>query len=115
MRSGCGGRVRLMLLLSLMVLVGEYRLDAQRAHDAGRDADAGGAGKVFQTKWLVHVLTFSLPRTTVAPSVVRTWDEIHRLERELVLADAGGAAQRVRDRAGYRNGSDLAQCSGLVV
>jgi hypothetical protein len=44
-----------MLLLSLVVLVGEYRLDAQGADDAGRDADTGGAGKVLQTKWLVHV------------------------------------------------------------
>ena len=55
MRSGCGRRVRRMLLLSLVVLVGEYRLDAQGAYDAGRDTDAGGAGKVLQTKWLVHV------------------------------------------------------------
>src|SRR4029450_3467912 len=59
--------------------------------------------------------TFSLLGTTVARSVVRTWDEIHRLERELVLADARGAAQCVRDCAGHRDGSDLAQCSGLVV
>src|SRR5262249_28924187 len=59
--------------------------------------------------------TFFLPGTTATRSVVRTWDEIHRLERELVLADAGGAAQRVRDRAGHTDGSNLAQCSGRVV
>src|SRR5262245_41370590 len=59
--------------------------------------------------------TFSLPRTTVARSVVRTWDEIHRLEWELVLADARGAAHRVRDRTHHCDGSELAQCSGLVV
>ena len=55
MRSGCGGRVRRLLLFPLVILVGEYRLDAQGAHDAGRDAHAGGDGKVLQTKWLVHV------------------------------------------------------------
>src|SRR5580765_7509064 len=59
--------------------------------------------------------TFSLPRTNVARSVVRTRDQIHSLERELVLADARSTAQRVRDRAGYRNGSDLTQCAGSVV
>src|SRR6185436_1477697 len=114
-RSGCGRRMRRMLFLSLVVLVGEYRLDTQGAHDAGRDADTGGAGKVLQTKWLVHVSYLFLPRTTVARSVVRTRDEIHRLEREFVLADARGAAQGVRDRAGHPDGSNLTQCSGSVV
>jgi hypothetical protein len=52
---GCGGRVCRLLLLSLVLLVGEYRLDAQGAHDAGPDADAAGKGKVLQTKWFVHV------------------------------------------------------------
>ena len=55
MRSGCGPRMRRMLLLSLVVLVCENRFDAQRAHDAGCDTHAGGDRKVLQTKWLVHV------------------------------------------------------------
>src|SRR5215467_3334628 len=50
-----------------------------------------------------------------APSAVRTWDEIHGLERELVLTHAAGAAQCVRDRAGHRDDSDLTQRSGIVV
>src|SRR5215813_14599866 len=52
---------------------------------------------------------------TAAQSAVRIWNEIHRLERELVLAHSARAAQRVGDGAGHRDAADLTQGSRVVV
>src|SRR5215813_7849669 len=52
---------------------------------------------------------------TAAQSAVRTWNEIHRLERELVLAHSARAAQRVGDGAGHRDAADVTQGSRIVV